>query len=319
MLCLILVEAIADSLLRSFASAHVLKLLEKTESGNEAYLLNFVETVVMAWHAQAIPESMPESFNPFRAAMSKIERWCKTVLALLSPIPRHLDSDIAMYDDLVKSSDFMDTELRDAVRDNPFWQQKLKAAQASASADAEFAGEIADLFQTLKKAENLVQCMDAARLSLQARSNMVEHLRPGALKQLDEVVLRKLLFIADNVLGAEANASKLAIDCDWLVQSLGSLSVSSEAVPAVLVSLAQWKEANFGILLMNEMAELAQKVSETDVQVQEVQRILEQLMLKYEDMDVAMQDHVNVSVAACLGAISVKASLIALHVTVSLL
>ena len=305
-------EALADCLLRSFSCNPILKMLEAATSDDTAsFLLRFVERLVAVWALQEVPK-MPDSFQPFEAAMQNIERWCKSIIAVLSPVPRHLGSSVFLVDQVVKSPDFMDTELRDILRDSDFWKGKLKAARQVASAEAEFAGEIQTRINSLKGANNMVLSVAAAIQAIDARSEMQKQLRPGALQPLEEILANKLLSVADEVLAADAqNCTKVAIDCDWLIDALCSLpsTPGSERVAEVVIQLQQWKEANFSTLVLRELAELARSHQDREepLQIRELQRILDQVGKSYDLLDAKSQADVDFMLAAALKVLMAKA------------
>ena len=302
--------------MRTFSSGAIIKLLTVAADNADAqkFVLALAERVVLKFSEMRIPDFMPASFLPFQEAVDRIQEWCKCIIALLCPIPKHMGSSVGLVETLLneKQMDFyMEESLRDALRDQDFWKSKLQAAREAAGAEAEFAGRIEKTIEGMKVADNIVQSMAAVKTALELRQAAQRHLRPGALLPLETIASKKVASIAKEVIASDASEKdgpSLPVDCDWLAQTLAALPPVGEDISGLLVRLSQWKEVNSGALTKRELTELAEKTAAGEkFQIQDLQRILDSMS---KPDDGAMKDvakDVDLLIGKMLEALLMKA------------
>ena len=281
----VLREALADCLIRAISSGPIVKALTasvETPAGVK-FLLKLAERIVIEFTEMSLPDGMQGKFQTFEEAITRIIRWARCIVALLSPIPLHLEGSVAMVEDLMRNKAwdfFMEEGLRDALSAHEFWQQKMKAAQETAEADCTYSGPISESIRKMKSAQNIVQSMMAVKDALALCASHRDQLRPGAFAPLESVASTQLLGIAQEVLASDSCAKEgesLSVDCAWLIKVLSDLppAQGQADVADIILRLSEWQEANSGALLKKELVELADKTPVDAFKIQDFQRILD--------------------------------------------
>ena len=206
--------------MRTFSSGAIIKLLTVAADNADArkFLLKLAERVVLKFSDMKIPDNLPASFAPVQEAVDRIQEWCKCIIALLCPVPKHMGSSVGLVETLLQERHldfFMEESLRDALRDQDFWKSQLQAAREAAGAEAEYGGRIEQSIESMKVSDNVVQCMAAVKAALELRQAVQRHLRPGALLPLEMIASKKLCSIAKEVIASDASEKEgqsLAVD-----------------------------------------------------------------------------------------------------------
>ncbi|CAE7200388.1 hypothetical protein AK812_SmicGene451 [Symbiodinium microadriaticum] len=280
-------EAIAEGLMRSFATSHVTGLLQAASASPDmvAFFVRFAEQVVTSMDAQRLPpeDELPKGFEHVLEVIRKISDWCRCIICLLSPIPNHLGSNVSQCETLLQTTsyEFLETELKDCLKNQEFWKGKFVEARKAASADAEYAAEIQSIISTMDGAGNAVQRFEAAKAAVQGLEDMKGHVREGGLAGLEAKLAGILVHVGKEVLQSDATATgeALCVDCDWLCKALSKFTAdkADDAVPQLLLQLSEWKEVNHIALTKRELDDMATRASvdDADVNPSELARLIQ--------------------------------------------
>ncbi|CAE7937152.1 unnamed protein product, partial [Symbiodinium necroappetens] len=167
-------------------------------------------------------------------------------------------ADISHVQQLLKylGSDFLEAEVRQIFRTQGWWQEKIKAAEKSASADRESAPVLQ------KCAENVCQAVGAEQkfIALQAAyTACLERgplLRPGATMELEGVMLDHIVAFTDAVLAMgpeEQHAAHIDLEIIHKILNHAVGMEDGDTEPGLkyadaLRRLNAWKEENEGVI-----------------------------------------------------------------------
>ena len=246
-------EAIADSFVRGFGGVQFIGMVEaaSTDEASAEALHEFVAGMLHAFAKQVQPDDVPA---PMAKALSRVMNICKAVVCILDPVPLAMSADITHVQQVLKylGSDFMESEVRQIFRTQSWWQEKIKAAEKSASADHESAPLLQqsardvcqatgaeEMFNALQKAYNL--CLERSPL-----------LRPGGTMELEGVMLDHIVALTDSVLAMgpeEQHTAKIDLEIIRKILNHAVGMEESDTEPGLkyadaLRRLNAWKEEN---------------------------------------------------------------------------
>ena len=148
----------------------------------EKLLLRFAGQFLIEHKLQKIPSKLPATFSVVSDVLSSFTDCFSAVICLLSPVPHYLGAEIRHVESLLqlRSDDFLESELQEAMREEGFWKDRLELARKHASAEAECAKKIGEHVTAMMDAKNPVQQLSAAKDALASAVSMKPQLRPGA-------------------------------------------------------------------------------------------------------------------------------------------
>ena len=150
--------------------------------------------------------------------------------------------DVALKD---TSYAYMFLELKEHLSSSEYWKGLLLSARKSATADLEFASEIAQNVKNMREAANVVQQVEAVKAAMGARVRMQKHLRFGALHALEVEASAQLQQVAKHIVKSDASGDAgvlLAIDCEWLAGALTSIPAPQSEEGTVAELIVQLKQ-----------------------------------------------------------------------------